>query len=738
MIVRRFTSDQSDATYSKVEGIVVIDGNPAPTVVGTGGRTVALVGEFPDLTYAASVAADGTVSTSCRPVEVTSSQDVLDKLGGLDTTIGDHGDTCGNGFLSLANKKFTRLVIAPVNLASSKATRLYRTLPGCISATNPNPVVPVQPALVSAGRPFTDGTSTLKLGQRVLFTSSTPLITGTDGATIVRTAFEHTLTSAGSDFTAAGVRAGDILVYGVIGSPSWVGTFRVVTVGTTTLTFQKLDGTALTTTLTSAQPFRVHPASDADTGAQNALYTYGSALATNTNGVTTSATDTSHTFTSSGTNFTTAGVLADDHLILDTVTYKVLTVGTTTLTFGKFDGSSFDPGAATGLTFSVKRRSLVTGNSSCTARVRSLGASTVAAGTACAPSSTDDTAAATATSWLPLSGLKLVTPQAVTYTSTVQAANAVYHSALGTLYGTALTALAQNKSPMRDVQVVFSARKSETIAGLLKQHVLDASSLGKGRSAVISPELTRISLNSAYLGTSWPSVGAVRDERVIYAWPGVRAYVPEMLGVTCEVGDGTNVTNGVIDETFDGVVAMLLGNLPPGNNPGQGADPVPSLMEPFIDFQRAATDISFSVTDYGTMKDQGIAAPIFDEESGTQLQSGITSSITAGRTTIARRAMEDSIQDEMASICKKFNKLPMTPAWKSNLKTAANNYLALRADKAPDPAKRDIDWFKVDVVAGNTAARNAAGIYMLIVTAKTYASADAIVIKTNVGPGVVA
>lgn len=79
------------------------------------------------------------------------------------------------------------------------------------------------------------------------------------------------------------------------------------------------------------------------------------------NGVTTSATATSHTFTSAGATFSATGVITGDFITIAGTEYVVVSSSTATLVFAKRDGSSFDPGAATALSFSIRHPGISAG-----------------------------------------------------------------------------------------------------------------------------------------------------------------------------------------------------------------------------------------------------------------------------------------------------------------------------------------------------------------------------------------
>lgn len=270
--VRRYNSFQPASVLNQIEGVVVIDLPPPASIQGVQTGVVGMVGEFPDFTYATLVDGQGNVSTKYQPVEVTSAQDMLNKVGGWDATLGDFGADDGNGFAAVSNKRFARLVVCPVNLASSKGVRLFRQLPLCKSATDSQPPVPVLPAQVAAGTEFKDGSNRVHVGATVSFTALGPLAAGIDGQQNASgPAAQAVFQSAGSDFVAAGVQAGDALVVGVLSGPGVEGTYRVISVTTTTLTVEALDGANITWAVVSDLPFRVHPASTIDSGLTTTL-----------------------------------------------------------------------------------------------------------------------------------------------------------------------------------------------------------------------------------------------------------------------------------------------------------------------------------------------------------------------------------------------------------------------------------------------------------------------------------
>lgn len=277
--LRRYAFFPGTEIITLIEGIVIVDMPPPGAVNGVGVGTVACVGEFADVTYGVQVDTTGTVTTKSQPVEVFSGQDLANKVGGFDATIGDTGISGGSGFLALRNKKFSRLVLVPINLASDKATRVWRTLPTNASATRAVPIVTLAAGVVLAGREFKAGGNRVRTMKRIEFSSIGSFIFGVDGAVTAAGSPAPTQvfgSATGSFLTAKNggpVQAGDLLVVGVIGAALAQGanadTYRVTADASsaTQLTVEKQDGTSFDWTSGVALAWRVHPASDAESGA---------------------------------------------------------------------------------------------------------------------------------------------------------------------------------------------------------------------------------------------------------------------------------------------------------------------------------------------------------------------------------------------------------------------------------------------------------------------------------------
>lgn len=640
---RRFASFPPSQVIGQIEGTVIVD-LPAPSSIqGVSTGVVGVVGEFADMKYATSVDGSGNVTTKLQPVEVTSAQDLINKVGGFDATLGEFGVDDGNGYLTVYGKRFSRLILCPVNLASPEAVRVYRELPTNKSNTSPTPVSLMQGATVAAGTSFKTGNDFVKLGTAVTFTSTQAYAQGTDGVQSAGTGPAHSFIAASGDFINAGVQVGDALVVGVIGESGSPGTYRITSINNaTTLEVEELDGASSTWSAGSSLAWRLHTADTFDSAGVAGQEVVASALA----------------------GYTLPARPLDNDINPETV----------------------------------------------------LAASPAVA-------------AGTATAWNPLSGLSMLTSSAgLTYDSTLQARNASTTSALESAYTGGLDALLADSDPVRQISIVVTSRTSNTIRAATKEHVLAASANGSGRVACIAPSIN-VTDEATVLGSSY--VGATRDERVLFCWPGVQQFVEPAIGSKVKRAASYFDTTGYLDVRADIFMASVLSNLAAERNPGQSTDPVPLCLSPILGFQSGNLP-SFAMTDYVLFKQNGVCALRNDRVAGWLFQSGVTSSLVGSQKNINRRRMADEIQDSLAAAYTNYIKQPLTGQLRSAIDGATVAYLS-GLKSANNPAAQRIEDFQVDSVSGNTPELTAQGIHVVIVKVKMLATADNIVLQAEVG-----
>ena len=678
--VRRYDGMPPLDVINQIEGIVIanlpIQGTPSGVSTGT----VLVVGEFADMTNAVAVSSSGVVSTKTNPVEVFGPQDLAAKGGGWDETLGDFGADDGNGWFTCKNKKFTRLIIAPVNLASAAGVRLYRQLPLCTGQTNTLPVVPVVGGSVPAGTEFVLGSARIRTAGPVVFTSKQPITSGTGGATshAGSTAAIQPFTVAGADFSAIarpdgtlGIKKGDIVVIGnnnagalqpLPGSGLGAGTYRVQADASsstpTVLELEQLNGAVFDFVAATTIPYRIHISSDADSAPVTVV---------------------GNSFPGGYAAADVGGYIVPARPLTDAAGGQLATAWTASSVLNP----KVVPNALTG-------------------------------------SSAD-----------PLSGLGMVLQanSNFIYTAATQKSNAPQDATIDVLYSNALDATIGLSYPLSDIDVVLCARTSSTIRTAGRAHELKASARGKGRIFVSREALTQQSLTTA-LSDSDPGVGAHRDEGFIHCWPGLQTFVPEAVGFPVKTAIGTVVNDGNLDCGSDAWLAAIMSNLTPEKNPAQGADPVPAVMALAIGFQRGAPTLGMD--EYIAIKSRGIVSPIIDPDQGPMFESGITTSLTDGKKDIRRKRMEYYIGDSLAKIAKPFSKLPKTLSNKDNLTGEFDSFLrGLKADEFP--AQQVINDYSLDDQSGNTKQIQQSNAYVIIASVQTLPTMDTIVIGLRVG-----
>ncbi len=675
--IRRFPYYPGTEVITQIEGVSIIDLPPPGSVAGVGTGTVAAIGECSDMTYATVADTSGNITSSSRPQEVFSAQDLINKIGGFDETLGEFGVSGGNLYAALRNKKYSRLIVAPVNLASAKGFRVFRSLPVCRSQADSNPAVPVLGGSVAAGREFRSGVGRLRSAARVEFTALAPITRGTGGSCSVgASAATQTFSSVSVDWTTItrpdgtlGAAKGDILVIGYnsggsVAPAAEAGTYRIATTPGSgfTVSVERLDGANFAFTAQANVPWRLHFASDADTAP---VLVPGSA--------------------------SPGGYAAGD-----AGGYVVPVRPITSATGTQVDGTY---AAATVLTPAV------------------------------APT------AMTGDSWDPLSGLgaRTIVGSTTAFTAATQGINPVAAAGLEAVYATAIDAFLTDTSPVRDAVIMVAARTSAVIRTKLRSHVLDSSTRGRGRTCCISPDLGQQTV-AAVTADASPGVGATRSERVDYAWPGEVTYIPEAVGFRLKTANSNTTVDGLLDVALDFRAASVLSNLPPERNPGQAAEPVPTVMSTVQGIQRGVA--ALGINEYTALRAAGIMALRMDRTSGPIFQSGITSSLISGQTNIARRRMADFIQDSLAERLVQFSKLPMNNQLKDGAVGEVTAFLESLLSPN-NPAAARISQYQVDDKSGNTPTLEAKGIYVIIVRVRLTPTSDFIVLQTEIGENVV-
>jgi hypothetical protein len=300
---------------------------------------------------------------------------------------------------------------------------------------------------------------------------------------------------------------------------------------------------------------------------------------------------------------------------------------------------------------------------------------------------------------------------------------------LDNAYGEALTATLDEKSAAREANYLLCARRSDQVVRAGLANALDATANGLFARKFITGDPLGTTMNQIITNKNLYA-GPLTD-RLFYVGKGLKVRVAEIAAVGSSGGLGFT-DDGVITVRPDGPLTTCCAILPPENNPGQST----GLIEDFF-----AVDSFGEVLDrqaYEAAKREGIALPRRDRQSGMVFQSGVTTSTDAARKTMARRKMADFIQDTAAELLNPFAKQLSRQTRRDQIRGLWESFLAgLQAEQNPELSR--IVAFAVDdsVNAGNTEAVLAAGVYYLETRVKTLASLDDIVVRTEIGEGVV-
>lgn len=308
---------------------------------------------------------------------------------------------------------------------------------------------------------------------------------------------------------------------------------------------------------------------------------------------------------------------------------------------------------------------------------------------------------------------------------------ALTEAQLDAAYVDAVDATIDSNSVAKEANVIFSARQANAIRQRLRLNVLEAASEGlRGRMAVVCPPLATTTRAIARSTSAQPGVGAYRDQRVVYAFPGARTFVPQIASRGTAGGDGFTA-DGYIDVHFDSWIASTMSQLNPEENPAQPT----SYMVAITSVEAGNPDVqTMKRADYEAFKKAGIAALRIDDGVPV-IQSGKTSvdpAVSASLQNIARRRMADFIQDTLATRLKNFSKRLNTRDRRSSMIGEVDAFMR----GLLGPPQR-IDSYLLDGVSGNTAETVAAGVYRIILKVRTLPSLDFIVLETEVGESVV-
>jgi hypothetical protein len=311
---------------------------------------------------------------------------------------------------------------------------------------------------------------------------------------------------------------------------------------------------------------------------------------------------------------------------------------------------------------------------------------------------------------------------------------ALSEAAIDSAYATAMDATKNVNTVARQTNVIVSARQSNLCRSWIKQNVIDASASGcYGRTAPISPPLGTTTRAMAR-GTGTPGVGATREERLDYCYPGAQTFIKDIATIGVAGGAGFTA-DGYIDTHFDAWVASLLSQLNPEENPGQET----TFLAGITGIESGNADVqTMDETDYRAFKAAGIAA-LRISDGVAFIQSGKTSvdpAVNSGKQNVARRRMADYIEDSLAQLLLPYSKKLAKKTRRALVLSTIQTFLDGLTGKDDENLQRIHSYLPLDTKA-NTLTTLATGLFRVKTKVRTLSSLDVIVLDCEVGENVV-
>lgn len=221
-------------------------------------------------------------------------------------------------------------------------------------------------------------------------------------------------------------------------------------------------------------------------------------------------------------------------------------------------------------------------------------------------------------------------------------------------------------------------------------------------------------------------VALYRSDRIVYCFPAVKTFIPEANG-----GGG-----GLVTVSLNAFASSVTSIINPGRNPaGPGENAVHLRL---LSGVRALADSTLGRSDYEDFRAKGIHALEVSPLGGFSFRSGVTTSLTSGLANIARRTMADYLQKSMGAFLLNFQNLPIWNQLKTMVKSAISDFLDLQIQLQLLPRREDLaaGLAPYSITFSSTPSQEAAGIFIVDVRVRIFASADFIVLRTQIGEGV--
>ncbi|MEE9534781.1 MAG: hypothetical protein V3W06_10185, partial [Acidimicrobiia bacterium] len=294
---------------------------------------------------------------------------------------------------------------------------------------------------------------------------------------------------------------------------------------------------------------------------------------------------------------------------------------------------------------------------------------------------------------------------------------------LDAAYVAAMAATLDEEGPAFAANLMVSARRSDTVVREGKANALKATECGLSARKFVTGD--PLGTTTSQILTN---VALFRSDRVFYTGKGLFVNVPNIAVRGLDGGLGFTA-DGTITVRPDGPLTTICAIRPPEENPGQNVDGLIDLFFKVNTFGETLT-----IENYKAFKAAGVAVPKLDRTTGMGFQSGVTSSLVSGRTTMARRKMADFIQDSAVPLFAPYVKLLSRESIRNKVFGLWGQFLkGLKSENSPD-ASRIIGFVLDDSEnAGNTETSLKLGIYIIQTVVQTIPSMDDIVIQTEIG-----
>lgn len=344
-----------------------------------------------------------------------------------------------------------------------------------------------------------------------------------------------------------------------------------------------------------------------------------------------------------------------------------------------------------------------------------------------------------------IAGVDTVTDMPLGYWSVTNAAavTRLSKTQIDIRYKEALERTLDANSAAAVARLVFSARSSGNIDNFLLSNArsaAEASMLAPRRCIFGPPVGTSITDASASAALG---VGANRDDRRIYVFPGIRKLVPEIATATSSAGVGFS-DNGIVETPAVGLYAFMRARLPSEKSVGE--NPTFNEIGSLTSYGLAGLESAYDSTqggqslvsaNYVAFKTLGITALNRVLSVGYEFQSDLSSvdpSLDTARSPASRGFLFDELAVQFWRIGIPFKDKLVRPAEVQGLLSQIDGYLAsMKAEGQPDRSR----IFDYSVALESSEDQLRRGFLLLKIEVQRYAHVKAIVYNVNLKPAAI-